>query len=160
MAASHSRELLIRGFGILADISGQWSNTEQAANDTLQHIMSVSITALSDPDTKALYQVLSTLAGSDSWLDLEYREHMFHIGAVVWALRVGPRGLAIGWEEGQTFVETLYAAEQEYLATHAGVIGHKVALLKFAQHFRAWGVRVRKMVEAVEEAKEMEGSKG
>ena len=160
MAADRSRAVLTRGFGILANISGEWSNTGPATNDTLQHIMSVSVGELPDSDTKALYHVLSTLAGSDSWLDLEYREHMFQIGAVVWALRVGPRGLAIGWEEGQTFVETLYAAEQEYLAAHAGVVGHKVALLKFAQHFRAWGVRVRKMVEAVKEAKEMEGSKG
>ena len=35
------------------------------------------------------------------------------------ALRIGPRGLALGREEGHTIVETLYTAEQEYLVAHA-----------------------------------------
>lgn len=113
--------------------------------------MVVLVNELSKSDTQALYHVLTTLTGCSRWLDLEYREHLFEIGVIIWTLRVGPRGLAVGWKEGQTLAKTLYAAEQEHLVACRDISGHKDALVDFARRFRAWGVDVLCMIEAEEE---------
>jgi hypothetical protein len=97
------------------------------------------IQGLSDSDGKALYHTLSTLSGHDSWLDVE-------AGALTWALRMGPRGLAVGWEEGRTLAEMLYRAEQEDLVAHWEDQGCRDALAGLAKEFRARGMDVRKYI--------------
>jgi hypothetical protein len=110
----------------------------------------VHVELLSVPDAKALYHVLSALAGYNSFLDVEYREHLFEIGVFVWALRIGPRGLAQGWEDALTTVEVLYAAEQQCLAAYCHVDGYMETLDDLGKGLRAWGVKVRSMIDAGE----------
>jgi hypothetical protein len=148
----------VRGFEILAEISDKWPRSSETINIELRRIINVHVELLSVPDTKALYHVLSTLAGSSSFLDVEYREYLFEISVFVWALRIGPRGLAQGWEDGLTTVEVLYAAEQECLTAHHQVDGYMEALVELGREFRAWGVKVRSMIDEAEEPSRCDGS--
>jgi hypothetical protein len=76
-------------------------------NYKLIHILNVTIDKLSELDTKTLYRLLTALSGCNSWLELENREHLFEVSAVLWVLQASPRELAIGWELGETIVETM-----------------------------------------------------
>jgi hypothetical protein len=148
----------VRGFEILAEISDKWPNSPETIELELRRIINVHVELLSVPDTKAVYHVLSTLAGCSSFLEFEYREHLFEISVFVWALRIGPRGLAQGWEDGRTTVEALYAAEQECLAAYCQVEGYMEALVELGREFRAWGVKVRSKIDEAEETSHCEGN--
>lgn len=69
---------------------------------------------------------------------------------MVWLLRLGPLGLAVGLEEGREIAEMLHTSEQEYLAAYGRIYGHKEALINFEARFQAWALRVREMVDAKE----------
>ena len=144
--------VLERGLNILAIISEEWAATDVAPNYKLIHILDVTIDKLSESDTKTLYRTLSALSRCDSWLELEYCGHLFEISTVLWALQVGIQKLALGWESGETIVETMYRVEGLHLGTRLNILRHREALISLARGFRKWGVKVRTLVEADEEA--------
>ncbi|KAF2025785.1 hypothetical protein EK21DRAFT_92970 [Setomelanomma holmii] len=112
-AFKHTHATLQQGFQILAYISNEWTPPWERSSDDLGHVVSVWLSELSEPDSQALYHVLSTLAGYSISLDVQLGDTRLEISIFLWALRLGPRGLAQGWEDGQTTIEALYAAEQQ-----------------------------------------------
>jgi len=145
LAAKHTREMLRRGFDVITKISDEWSSAPPAPAQTLEHSM-MSIQGLADYNRIALYHTLSKLLGHESWLDLEPHPHKFEAEAAMWILRVGPRGLAAGWDDGHTVMEVLYEAEREDRAAHESELGHRDALIMFAKQFRAWNVHMREKI--------------
>jgi hypothetical protein len=50
-----------------------------------------------------LYYLLSLLAGEIPWTQFQPRKHGFAFTPLVWTLRLGARGLALGWESAGVF---------------------------------------------------------
>jgi len=101
----------------------------------------------SESNQKALYHVLGTFVGYSCWLDADQCIQGFKTTPLLWALQLGPRGLASGWEEDMATIDILYRAECKYLAEpHDGA-----AIQEFVQAFRAWGVKMRRLIDAEEE---------
>ncbi|KAH7082929.1 hypothetical protein BKA63DRAFT_139880 [Paraphoma chrysanthemicola] len=99
----------------------------------------------------ALNHVPSALAASSSFLDVKYRENLFETGVFLWALHLGPRGLAKAWEHEQATTEALYEAEQGYLLACGYDGACLAALADLGKEFRSLGVRVRGLIDDKED---------
>ena len=66
----------------------------------------------------------------------------FEISAVVWAFKIGPRGLTQGRSKGKKELETLLEAEEAWIAANRNAVDYeenKKALQQLAAGFVEWG---------------------
>jgi hypothetical protein len=77
--------------------------------------------------------------------------HRFEIGVCLWALRLGPRGLAQGWEDGRKTIGALFVAEQRYLTVNREVADNVEVLRSLNRESCAWGRETRRCIMAEEE---------
>jgi hypothetical protein len=87
----------------------------------------------------ALCTLLGVLVGCNEWPTWDtaaVANEDFEISAIVWALKVGPIGMARGFTHCKTALEILVFAEEKWLADH---MDDKAALEVFAEDLRAWG---------------------
>jgi hypothetical protein len=94
---------------------------------------------------QALCTFLGVLVGCNDWPTWDtaaVEGENFEISAVVWALKIGPVGLATGFSYCKSVLEILLSAEEKWIADHVDDTeykGNKTALEVFAKDLRAWG---------------------
>ncbi|KAH4061766.1 hypothetical protein HBI67_196830 [Parastagonospora nodorum] len=146
-AFKHTHHVLSRGLELLSKISREWESSSLPPPARFKFMMNNVLGCSSESNQKALYHVLSTLVGYSCWLDADQHIQGFKTAPLLWALQLGPRGLARGWEEDKATIDILYHTECRYLAE----VHDEAALRDFIQAFRAWGVKMRRLVDAEED---------
>ncbi|KAG9189103.1 hypothetical protein G6011_05971 [Alternaria panax] len=82
-----------------------------------------------------LFIVLAAIFETTEWWLLErqaVKKEEFEISAVVWALKIGPKGLVMGRSMGKSELETLLAAEEAWISANHDAVDYdegKKALL-------------------------------
>jgi hypothetical protein len=94
---------------------------------------------------RTLFAVVAAIFETFDWMRFE-REAVwnqeFEISAVIWAFKIGLKGLALGRAKGKTEIETLLAAEEAWVASHEDTVEYdskKKALKQFATGVVQWG---------------------
>ncbi|KAH3904375.1 hypothetical protein HBH56_235200 [Parastagonospora nodorum] len=146
-AFKHTHHVLSCGLELLSKISREWESSSLPPPATFKFMMNNVLGCSSESNQKALYHVLSTLVGYSCWLDADQHIQGFKTAPLLWALQLGPRGLARGWEEDKATIDILYRTECRYLAEDHD----EAAIRDFIQAFRAWGVKMRRLVDAEED---------
>jgi hypothetical protein len=102
-ARGHPCAVLDRGFEILHHLSLSFPHPSSATSTpTNQYKPLIDILhSFPTPDTQFLFHTLSTLLDASSFVRIELSRHRFTIGICVWAMCLGPRGLAQTWAEGK-----------------------------------------------------------
>ena len=101
---------------------------------------------------RAFDDLLRCLFGAD-WAAIDDKYQVtgdFEISAVLWALQIGPRGLANGWAAGCSTLSTVMAAEEAWVLDNVGGDNYKdkVALLEgFADGLCRWGCEISEEIE-------------
>jgi hypothetical protein len=97
---------------------------------------------------QALCKVLGLLVGCGDWPTWDIavvEQEDFEISAIIWALKLGPLGLATGKIQGKGVPEILLAAEEKWVLDNADKIefeDDKAALECFVGKLRLWGMEV------------------
>jgi hypothetical protein len=94
---------------------------------------------------RTLYVVISVIFKTSNWMRLEreaIRDAECSISAVVWVLKMGPRGLALGRAKGRTEMQMVLGAEKAWVAAYEGTDGvweRKGELVRVAAEVMLWG---------------------
>jgi len=105
------------------------------------------IRSITLPQQRAFNALLCRLFGAD-WAATD-DDHQatgdFEISAVLWALQIGPRGLANGWAAGCDTLSTVMAAEEAWILDNVGADDYKDkvdVLERFADGLCFWGLEL------------------
>jgi hypothetical protein len=74
---------------------------------------------------------------------------------MMWAMRVGPRALALDWEE-EGAMQMFRRVKKEYLSRTAQIAGHKMAVNNFAKDLWAPQLRIQGLIADDNATKEQE----
>jgi hypothetical protein len=100
---------------------------------------------LSPRHLRTLYVVISIIFKTSNWMRLEreaIRDAEVSISAVVWVLKMGPRGLALGRAKGRTEMQMVLGAEKAWVAANEGTDGfweRREELVRVAAEVVVWG---------------------
>jgi hypothetical protein len=133
-------DALIEGLDTLRVCSELFSTNPNKLSKILKYMQALVLRY-----QRTLFAVIAALFETSDWMRFEreaVRNEEFEISAVIWALKIGPRGLALGRAKGKTEVETLLAAEEAWVASHEDTAEYdskKKALKQFAAGVVQWG---------------------
>ncbi|KAL1801669.1 hypothetical protein ACET3X_002011 [Alternaria dauci] len=116
-----------------------------AATDELPKVLRYVNRKLSPRQQLTLFLVLSAIFETTNWMRFErlvVQKEEFEISAVVWAFKLGPKGLMLGRLKGKKDLEMLLEAEEAWIAANDDTAGYeegKKALLQLAAGIVEWG---------------------
>jgi hypothetical protein len=125
-------DTLVDGLDTLRICSELFSS---ANNHELGKILAY-ICALTPRHQTTLFTVLAIVFETMDWMRFERRavkREEFEISAVVWVLKIGPKGLALGRSKGKTELGTLLAAEEAWIDANQNAIGYNARRKTLAQ---------------------------
>jgi hypothetical protein len=134
-------DALVEGLDTLRICSELFSN----ATIDLPKVFGYVNYKLSPQHQVTLFIVLSAIFKTTDWMLFERQvveKEEFEISAVVWAFKIGPRGLTLGRSKGKKELETLLEAEEAWIAANRNAIDYeesKKVLLQLAAGFVEWG---------------------
>jgi len=98
------------------------------------------------------YALLAKLLDDDKWAETDYKlvkDGDFEISAVLWILKLGPRGLSQGWDQGKSTMATLMDEEEDWVLANIDDPKYedkKQLLEDFADGLCSWGLEVANMM--------------
>ena len=135
-------DALVEGLDTLRICSELFSN---ATIHDLPKVFGYVNYKLSPQHQVTLFIVLSAIFKTTDWMRFERQvveKEEFEISAVVWAFKIGPRGLTQGRSKGKKELETLLEAEEAWIAANRNAVDYeenKKALQQLAAGFVEWG---------------------
>jgi hypothetical protein len=147
--------VLDRGFEILQHLSLPFPHPSSATSASANQykLLIDNLHSLPTPDARSFFHTLSTLIDASSFVRIELSRHRFTIGICVWAICLGPRGLAQTWEEGKMAVQRMLEKEREYISMNEGVVeGLRVLNAEVVR----WGKEIEAGIMGEEEGRRRE----
>ena len=141
----------IEGLELLANCAAEWIYPHRSFKDMSAAVLH-KLRSLSEYQQRAFNVLLTKLLGDANWAESDYdvvTDGDFEISAVVWALKLGPRGLAAGWEAGKSTLAILMDEEEAWILANIAHVKYndkKQILEDYADAICGWALDLQRTV--------------
>jgi len=142
---------LVKSMELLNSYTSKWESSPGNVKDMATAVL-CNLRGRPLYQQRRFYALLAKLLDDDKWAETDYKlvkDGDFEISAVLWILKLGPRGLSHGWEDGKTTMAILMDEEEAWVLANIEDEKYeekKQLLEDFADGICTWGLEVAKMM--------------